>query len=636
MLRIASKQKTYRPVFHPAEGFRKRIERDVDQLFWRRFAEATTPKAFCQSWLPLQCRMLKDVHSAMVLLGPADKGPFKPAAVWPDAKLKMHHLVGTAERSLHERRGLLVDRESDPGGAIRMPEHYHVAYPIEVSGKIHGTVVLGVKKVHRYDVQSIMRQLHWGAAWLEVLIRRTESNQSDANNKRLQQVLELVASAVEQEDFQASAMSVVTRMANILKCDRVSIGFVNRRRTEVAAVSHSADFSKQTNLVRAIGAAMDEAIDQQAVVVYPPPADSEPMATHAHATLMQQHGAGAVCTIALGNHGAARGGLTLEAASSRFFNRETVELCETAAALVGPFLLAKQEEQRWLFHKVQASVQQQIKRLFGAGYTLRKAIAIGLVLTIAILSLVKIEYRVTAPTVIEGLVQRVVAAPFDGYIKDAPVRPGDLVEAGALLGMLDDRDLKLEHLKWSTEKDQYIKQYNEALANHDRAQIRILRAKIAQADAQIALLDEQLVRCRITAPFDGVIMSGDLSQSLGAPVEQGQVLFEVTPLDDYRVIVEVDERDIAVIEVGQSGELVLSALPDESFPFFIETITPVTTAKEGRNYFRVEGFLEQAPVLLRPGMEGVGKVSIDRRRIIWVWTHRAVDWLRLQLWRWLP
>ena len=39
---------------------------------------------------------------------------------------------------------------------------------------------------------------------------------------------------------------------------------------------------------------------------------------------------------------------------------------------------------------------------------------------------------------------------------------------------------------------------------------------------------------------------------------------------------------------------------------------------------------------LRPGMEGVGKISIDRRKLIWVWTHKAVDWLRLQIWKWKP
>lgn len=35
-------------------------------------------------------------------------------------------------------------------------------------------------------------------------------------------------------------------------------------------------------------------------------------------------------------------------------------------------------------------------------------------------------------------------------------------------------------------------------------------------------------------------------------------------------------------------------------------------------------------------MEGVGKIEIDQRRLIWIWGHPILDWLRLKLWSWLP
>jgi hypothetical protein len=255
--------------FRPVGDSKDRRAADPENLFWQQFVEATTPRAFCQSWLPLQCRMLKRVRCAMVLLGEPDSGPFTPVAVWPDAKLSMHHLTGAAERSLKERRGLLVEKDADPASPNHFPENIHIAYPIEVEGKLHGTVVLGVDETDRNAVQAIMRQLHWGAAWLEVLIRRTQAVSSDAVSQRLEKALDLLASAVENDRFHEAAMALVTRMANRLACDRVSIGFSSGRRIKVTAVSHSADFGKQTNLVRAIGSAMDEAADQQAVTPTP-------------------------------------------------------------------------------------------------------------------------------------------------------------------------------------------------------------------------------------------------------------------------------------------------------------------------------------------------------------------------------
>ena len=196
--------------------------------------------------------------------------------------------------------------------------------------------------------------------------------------------------------------------------------------------------------------------------------------------------------------------------------------------------------------------------------------------------------------------------------------------------------MTLEHLKWRSQYEQVLKQYHQAMATRNPAQAAIVTAQIDQARAQLALLDDQLGRTQLRAPFNGVVVSGDLSQSLGSPVERGQVLFEVAPLDVYRVILQIDERDVGDIAAGRRGHLVLTGLPTEHLPLRVQKVTPVSTAREGRNYFRVEASLDTTPERLRPGMEGVAKVEIDRRSLVWIWTHQAVDWVRLALWSWLP
>jgi hypothetical protein len=65
-------------------------------------------------------------------------------------------------------------------------------------------------------------------------------------------------------------------------------------------------------------------------------------------------------------------------------------------------------------------------------------------------------------------------------------------------------------------------------------------------------------------------------------------------------------------------------------------VTPVSTSEDGRNYFRVEAKMDRGAERLRPGMEGVGKIEVGERRLIWIWTRSLTDWLRLQLWSWLP
>jgi hypothetical protein len=113
------------------------------------------------------------------------------------------------------------------------------------------------------------------------------------------------------------------------------------------------------------------------------------------------------------------------------------------------------------------------------------------------------------------------------------------------------------------------------------------------------------------------------------------VLFEIAPLDAYRVVLEVDESQIGDVNEGQSGWLVVSSLPADTIPIAVNKITPVAKAHDGRNFFRVEARLGDTAPQLRPGMRGVAKLDVDRRRVIWIWTRSFVQWLRLFAWRWL-
>lgn len=163
----------------------------------------------------------------------------------------------------------------------------------------------------------------------------------------------------------------------------------------------------------------------------------------------------------------------------------------------------------------------------------------------------------------------------------------------------------------------------------------VLAAQIDQVEASLSLVTDKLARATLVAPFDGVVISGDLNQLLGTPVEQGKVLFQIALLDAYRVILQVDERDISFIELGQKGELTLSAILNDPLAFTVHQITPVSTPQEGRNFFRVEAHLTHATDRIRPGMEGVGKVTIGERKLIWIWTRSLIDWVRLTTWKWL-
>jgi len=604
-----------------------------DANLWAVLAGTEDAQQFCQSWLAIQCRLIPAVEGGVVLLLIEAEGSYAPAAVWPDVRRDMSYLTHAAQRALVERRGLVLPAAVEAG---KMTAGYHVAYPIEAVGKLRGVVVLHVGPRSEAELQGALRHLHWGAAGLEVLFAREVIARESAAKQRLQTVLELTAGAAGQERFSGSAMTLATELADRMQCERVSIGFARAGHVRIAAVSHSAHFKERTNLLRAVGECMEEAMDQGSTVAFPPIQGMLPAVTRAHQALATSQDVGATLTVPLAAAGKVVGAITLERSAQRPFDLEAVELCEALAGLAGPMLDVHRREDQLMVLRAGWWGRDLLGRLFGPRHLGFKLGALMVAAVIAFLVLAQGDFRVSATSALEPLVQQAAVAPFNGYIREAPVRAGDVVKAGTLLAVLDDRELKLERMKWLSQQEEVLKQLRQAMANHDSAQTQVLGAQLEQNRAQLARVEDQLGRTRIVAPFDGVVVSGDLTQQLGAPVERGTVLFEVAPMSAYRLILKVDERDVSHVRVGQTGSILLSAFPHAPVPFVVNKITPVSTPKEGRNFFRVEAAFDQADPRLRPGMEGVGKIEIDRRSWLWIWTHDIWESIRLHVWKWLP
>lgn len=330
------------------------------------------------------------------------------------------------------------------------------------------------------------------------------------------------------------------------------------------------------------------------------------------------------------------GAITCERAADKPFIEKDIEFIRAVTGLVGPAMENKYANDLSLFAKIKIAGETQLKNLLGPSHLGKKLIVLTLAAFIGLLANNEGDYRLNADTKLEGAIRRAVVVPFDGYIDQAPAQAGDLVKQGQILCALDDKDLRLGKLAKYSKFRQLQRQYQEAVAKHDRAHSGIIKAQLEQSQAELDLLETRLLRTQLAAPFDGLLVSGDLSQRLGSAVEQGEVIFEVTPLDAYRIILKVEERRISDVQPGQKGTLVLSSLPNEQYHFTVTKITPITRAEEGRNYFRVEAQLTDIDEKLRPGMEGVGKIFIDRRLLVSIWTRDFQEWLKLSIWAWRP
>ncbi|HEV7915725.1 MAG TPA: HlyD family efflux transporter periplasmic adaptor subunit, partial [Albitalea sp.] len=235
---------------------------------------------------------------------------------------------------------------------------------------------------------------------------------------------------------------------------------------------------------------------------------------------------------------------------------------------------------------------------------------------------------------VEGAMQRSISAPADGFVKAVHVRPGDAVTAGQLLLELAEQDLRIDAQRLAGELAQHESASLAALARSDRAQMGQHLARAEEARAQLELVNGRIVRTRIEAPFDAVVIEGDLTRSVGAAVKRGEALLALAPRDGHRIVIQIDERDIERVRTGQSAALALSALPWDTLPLQVTRVMPVARSIAGANVFDVEARPLGRSDALRPGMTGVARVSVGHEALALTAGRRMLDWLRLRWWQW--
>ncbi|MFT3736522.1 MAG: efflux RND transporter periplasmic adaptor subunit [Rhodocyclaceae bacterium] len=445
--------------------------------------------------------------------------------------------------------------------------------------------------------------------------------------------LDFVRLALAQQSFAVAATAVASEVARSYECDHVIIGMLHGSSCRLAAWSGVADLRSELRLSRLVAAAMDETVDQGAALRFPPEENDPPRITLMHADLASAGVGESVLSLPLIAEQRVVGALTLIRERRRAWPHSDIQSLETLAVSVGAVLFLKLRSQDSAWARLKRDGLGLLRNLFSRGHYKTKAITLAILLTIGSLSLVPVPANVTAPARLEGLIQRSITVPIDSFIKEVFVRPGDTVTMGQPLLQLADQELRTQQRKLESELARFRSEHADAFARQDRARMVVAQARVDETGAQLDLIEEQLSRTQITAPFDGLVIQGDLQQQIGAPIKRGDTLMTLAPNDGFRIVLQIEDRDIQAIQAGMHGRLTLSAMPYEKLNVKIERITPLARFIEGHNVFEVQAVLENGMPGLRPGLEGVVRIELKPQPLAQQLGGRLLEWLRFQLWR---
>jgi len=586
------------------------------------------PAKFWPAFLAFACREA-DAHHCILLY--KESSSWKEVCQWSTDQRRhtpseppFTLLAELAEKCLQDGRGsahinissrtialgLLVDEEA--GGQARV-------------------AIFFIKATALAHVEEILGKLHLIADTPAIYHRTRAARQAQKDLACFSDVLDMLLLLNAENRFLAAAMTLVNETAARYQCARVSLGWCDNGYVRLQSISHMERFERKMDIVTSLEAAMEEALDQDEEILWPC-LDANGAVTRDHEAYLKKQQAEHLISLPLRLDDQPQGVLTCEREDTAFIE-DDVRSLRILGDQVSCRLAELKQRDRWFGAKLKDGICKQVSGLLGVEHTLAKLVGLLTCALVFFAIIVKLPYRVEAAFILRSEDVRQVSAPFDGYIDTVQVKIGQQIEQGDRLLLLDTSDLLLEESAALANQIRFQREGEKARVRNTLIEMKIAQARADQAQAQLELIRHRLSQAQVSSPIAGIIVEGDLEELRGAPVSKGDILFKVARHENLFVELKIKENDIHELSEGQSGKIAFVSRPQLKYPFKIIQIDPVALPGDAGNLFNARGKNLDASVdWWRPGMSGIAKLDVGRRKIIWIITHRTIDFLQMLMW----
>lgn len=435
----------------------------------------------------------------------------------------------------------------------------------------------------------------------------------------------------EENRYQAAVMTICNEIASRFETSRVSFGWLEKKYIRIQGMSHVEHFEPKMGAVQVLETAMEEALDQNEEIVFPAPFSQWQAIIKAHERYVRQFGAEYIVSVPLRINEEPVGILTCE--KSQFFSIDEIRCLRMICDQVSRRLYDLKQHDKWFGARFVNWCRKKLTVIFGIEHTFPKLITLICIALITYAFIGKQMYRVKAPCILKTDQLAYIQAPFNGYISKVEAQIGDYVKKNDLLLELDTRDLHLKESEIVADIHQYARAEEKARSQDQLADMRIAQARLERARVELQRILYLLDQAKVKSPFSGIVVQGERQKLLSAPVREGDILYKIAQLKNYYIQLDVEEQDVHELKIGHNGKISFISRPDLKFPVEITQISSMATVKDKKNIFEVQASLQgNAQNWWRAGMSGIGQIDVGNRRIIWIYTHRTLDYIYLHYW----
>lgn len=211
-----------------------------------------------------------------------------------------------------------------------------------------------------------------------------------------------------------------------------------------------------------------------------------------------------------------------------------------------------------------------------------------------------------------------IVARTSGPVTEILTEEGRLVRSGQLLARIDEREPKNQAAIARVSRDEAQLAFDRTEASWkeglvSREAYDSALSKLAAAGAQLESAEIQLAYTGIRAPFDALVVTRNIK--LAQYVTPGTTLFRISDFTPLLCRVEVPEKDLPRVSLGQTAYLEVEAYPERRFPATVARLRPTVDPASGTFTVTLE---VEAQGVLRPGMFTSVYLETETRRNVLV------------------
>lgn len=286
--------------------------------------------------------------------------------------------------------------------------------------------------------------------------------------------------------------------------------------------------------------------------------------------------------------------------------------------------------QQWQLAHLGRNVQTWHRRL-AAWRGNRGKLAVLCALAIVLCMAIPVPYRPQRECIVEPAARSYISSPIEGNLSIASVRPGDVVSQGQVLARIDDKQIQWDLSSAKAEYEAAKKRRDSALASRSGGELRLAQLEQERIELRLESLNSQLNKLEVRSPIDGIVVQGDWFQNEGAPIDRGETLFEISPLDTMQIETRLTTEDLGSILPGTEVVAHFDAAHSLQWTGTLERIDPRGQVIDSKVIFVADVQVPNTEFSLRPGMKGSARLVAGNRSLGWLLFHRPYVWIMKKL-----